>query len=311
MNKSWIGIDVAEQTLQVHIKPQNEDFSVQNDEQGISQLLQKMKTLNPELVVLEATGGLERMVFSVLAGAGFGVARINPRQARNFARAIGQEAKTDKIDAQMLARYAEAVKPTPRRLSDAQTSELAELTDRRRQIVNMLTSERNRLRRAVGFVKTHIEAHIVWLENERGDIEEQVTGCIQNSNIWKELDDIYQSCSGVGQVVSSTLLTHLPELGQVNAKQIAALVGLAPMNRDSGYFHGKRRIFGGRKIVRCALYMAAVSAVHFNSVIRTFYQRLLDIGKSKKAAMTAAARKLLVILNAMARTKQSWRTMSV
>lgn len=307
MNNTWVGIDVAEKTLQVHIRPLNQDFTVDNDDQGIEHLIQKIKDIKPELIVLEATGGLEITPILLLSASGFDVARINPRQARNFARATGKVAKTDKIDARMLAHYAEAIKPEPCRISDIHNSQLDQLMNRRRQIVDMITAEKNRLRRSIGLVKTHIKAHIVWLEDEKDNIQKQISECIQGCDEYKEIDDICQSCTGVGEVVSATLLTQLPEMGHVSAKKIAALAGLAPMNRDSGVFRGKRRIFGGRRVVRCALYMAAVSAVRFNSVIRTFYQRLVDSGKSKKSAMTAAARKLLVILNAMVRTKQHWQ----
>jgi transposase len=302
----WVGIDVAKDTLQIHVRPSGESISLEYTQKGIAELLSLMKGFAPQLIVLEATGGIERMVMSDLAVAGLSVARINPRQARNFARAIGYAAKTDKIDAQVLAHYAEAVRPEPRRLSEEEGSELAELTGRRRDVVEMLTAERNRLRRTNSPIKGHIEAHIAWLENEKKCIEREVCSCIESSSLWKELDGLYQSCNGIGPVVSATLIAALPELGKVNNKQIAALAGLAPMSRDSGIFRGTRRIFGGRKVVRCALYMAAVSAVRFNRAIRCFYLRLVGAGKNKKAAMTAAARKLLVTLNSMASTGQRW-----
>lgn len=285
----WVGIDVSKETLEVHFRPSDKDMCVDNTQEGLGKLIAQMKTLEPELVVLEATGKLERLAMCMLAEAGFSVARINPRQARSFARAIGRSAKTDKIDAQLLAHYAEAV-------------------NRRSQVVEMICIEKNRLAQMSQSVRVHIEAHIAWLENEKIIVDRELAESIEASSVWKELDELYQSCVGVGPVVSATLIVALPELGKLDGKQIAALAGLAPMNRDSGVFRGKRRITGGRTGVRRMLYMAAVAPARFNPAIRDFYQRLVAAGKTKKVALIAAARKLLVILNAMARTKQTWRS---
>ena len=304
----WVGIDVSKETLEVHFRPSDKDMCVDNTQEGLGKLIAQMKTLEPELVVLEATGKLERLAMCMLAEAGFSVARINPRQARSFARAIGRSAKTDKIDAQLLAHYAEAVNPPPRRLGEAESSELTDLLNRRSQVVEMICIEKNRLAQMSQSVRVHIEAHIAWLENEKIIVDRELAESIEASSVWKELDELYQSCVGVGPVVSATLIVALPELGKLDGKQIAALAGLAPMNRDSGVFRGKRRITGGRTGVRRMLYMAAVAAARFNPAIRDFYQRLVAAGKTKKVALIAAARKLLVILNAMARTKQTWRS---
>ena len=302
----WVGIDVAKDSLEVHIRPSGRCLSISNCADGIGELVREMVALKPQLIVLEATGKLEKLAMCALAGAGLSVARINPRQARDFARAIGRTAKTDKIDAEVLAHYAEAVNPEPRRLSESESSELSDLLNRRRQVVDMIQSEKNRLKQMGQSVKTHIEAHIAWLEHEKNSLERELAACIENSCIWKELDSLYQSCKGIGPVVSATLIVSLPELGSLNGKQIAALVGLAPMNRDSGMMRGKRRIIGGRRNVRSALYMATVSAIRYNPIIHAFYERLVAAGKVKKVAITAAARKLIVILNTIARTKQPW-----
>lgn len=307
----WVGIDVSKDSLDVYVRPSGQSMRVSNSTEGIELLLSELVPAQPQLVVLEATGKLERLVMSVLAGAGIAVARINPRQARDFARATGRSAKTDAIDAQVLAQYAEAVKPAVRELTDADAVGLAELIDRRRQVVEMILAERNRLAHVGEAVRSHIAAHIAWLEDQKTQIEQELESAIEISSIWRELDSIYRSCKGVGPVVSATLIADLPELGKLDGKQVASLVGLAPMNRDSGLMRGKKRIIGGRKSVRSALYMAAVSAIRFNPIIKSFYDRLVAAGKQKKVALTAAARKLLVILNAMARSGQMWNPATV
>lgn len=300
-SKCWVGIDVAQDSLQVHIRPTDDDFSVANDSEGIDTLIGRLSQQRPELVVVEATGKLEILVIACLTNAGFSVARVNPRQAREFARAIGRTAKTDAIDAAVLAHYAEAIVPPVRQLPEAQTQELADLMARRRQVVEMITAEKNRLKRMHTSVRPHIEAHIEWLIGQKTDIERSVEQLVKASSVWNETDKLLQSVSGVGNVVSHTILASLPELGVANNKEIAALVGLAPFNRDSGTMRGRRTIVGGRANVRTVLYMACVSAIRHNPVVKAFYERLVAAGKPHKVALTAAARKLLVILNAMTR----------
>lgn len=299
--KYWVGIDVAQDTLQVHLRPTNDSFSVSNDSEGIDAIIERISHQRPELIVVEATGKLEVLVMASLIHAGFAVARVNPRQAREFARATGHTAKTDAIDASVLAHYGEAIKPPARRMPEAQTQELADLMTRRRQVVEMITAEKNRLKRMHASVRPHIEAHIQWLIGQRTDIQHSVEQLVKSSPVWREIDEVLRSVTGVGTIVSHTLLASLPELGVINNKQIAALVGLAPFNRDSGLMRGRRTIVGGRAHVRTMLYMACVSAIRHNPTIKAFYDRLIAAGKPYKVALTAAARKLLLILNAMTR----------
>lgn len=298
---SWVGIDVAQDSLQICIRPSGDNFTVSNDSEGIDTLIERLSRQHPQLIVVEATGKLEALVIGSLAHAGFTVARVNPRQAREFARALGLTAKTDAIDASVLAHYAEAIQPPARQLPQAQTQELAEHMARRRQVVEMITAERNRLTRMHASVRPHIEAHIQWLIGQRTDIERCVEQLVKASSIWHEIDQILRSVSGVGKIVSHTVLCSLPEIGAITNKQIAALVGVAPFNRDSGLMRGKRSIIGGRAHVRTMLYMACVSAIRHNPTIKSFYDRLIGAGKPHKVALTACARKLLVILNAMVR----------
>jgi transposase len=298
---SWVGIDVAQDTLQICIRPGGDNFSVSNDSEGIDTLIERLSKEHPQLIVAEATGKLEALVIGSLVHAGFTVARVNPRQAREFARAIGRTAKTDAIDASVLAHYAEVIQPPARQLPQAQTQELADIMARRRQVVEMITAEKNRLPRMHASVRPHIEAHIKWLISQRADIEHMVEQLVKASTIWNEIDQILRSVSGVGKIVSHTILCSLPEIGVITNKQIAALVGVAPFNRDSGLMRGKRSIIGGRACVRTMLYMACVSAIRHNPTIKAFYDRLLDAGKAPKVALTACARKLLVILNAKVR----------
>lgn len=299
--KCWAGIDVAQDSLQVHIRPSDINFSVSNDAEGIESLVKRLLQQRPELVVIEATGKLEALVMACLVDAGFSVARVNPRQAREFARAIGRTAKTDAIDAAVLAHYAEVIKPPVRKLPHAQTQELADLMARRRQIVEMITAEKNRKKRMHASVQPHIEAHIEWLTGQKTDIEHNVKQLIKDSVIWNEIDKMLQKVVGIGSVASHTLVASLPELGTLDNKKIAALVGLAPFNRDSGLMRGRRTIVGGRAHVRTALYMACISAIKHNPTIKEFFERLIAAGKPFKVALTAAARKLLLILNAMTR----------
>jgi transposase len=262
------------------------------------------------LVVLEATGGIELPLVGALAAAGLPVVVVNPRQVREFARATGRLAKTDAIDAQVLARFAEAVQPALRPLPDAATQQLSSLVTRRRQVIEMLTAEKNRLRTTAPAVRDHVKEHILWLERSLSDLDRELEQAIHSSDIWRAQDDLLQSAPGVGQVLSTTLLAELPELGTLNRKEIAALVGVAPLNRDSGTLRGRRTVWGGRSQVRAVLYMAALVATRFNPVIRAFYQRLQAAGKPKKVALTACMRKLLTILNAMMRHQIPWRICS-
>jgi len=302
----YVGIDVAKERLDVAQRPSLEGWRVANDERGIAELVARLVQLKPALVVLEATGGMELPLVGALAAAGLPVVVINPRQAREFARATGRLAKTDAIDAQVLAQFAEAVRPQLRPLPDAAAQELSALMTRRRQLIEMLTAEKNRLRAAARAVRPDIQEHIHWLERRLADLDGDLSQTIRSSDIWREKDDLLQSAPGVGPVVSTTLLADLPELGTLNRKEIAALVGVAPLNRDSGTLRGRRTVWGGRSKVRAALYMATLVATQRNPVIRTFYQRLLSAGKPKKVALTACMRKLLTILNAILRSRTPW-----
>ena len=268
--------------------------------------MDQLVPLEPCGVVLEATGGYEMLVAGELELAGLPVSLVNPRQVRSFARATGRLAKTDAIDAQVLAQFAEAIKPPVRPLPDQETRELRALVDRRRQLLGMVTSERNRLRNASRRVRPLIQEHIQWLKQQVDDLDKDISELIRSSPVWRAQEDLLCSVPGVGPVLSSTLLTHLPELGSLNRGQVAALVGVAPLNRDSGAFRGKRSIWGGRAAVRSALYMAALVATRHNPVIKAFYQRLRAAGKAKKVALTACMRKLLLILNCMLLRRTRW-----
>jgi transposase len=301
MSEVFVGIDVSEASLDVARLPEGRTWRYANEEQSIAVLTERLAEMAPALIVLEATGGVETTLLVALSAAGLPAAAINPRQGRDFARALGRLAKTDRIDALVLAQFAQSVRPEPRTLPDEAAQGLRDLMTRRRQLVEMLTAERNRLRRARRAVRPNIEAHIRYLEAEVSDIDDGLKRAIQASPVWREKDDLLQSVKGIGPAVSSALLAGLPELGSLNRKEIAALVGVAPMNRDSGKWRGRRSILGGRSHVRSALYMAALSAARSNGDIRPFYQRLVAAGKPKKVALTACMRKLLTILNAMLR----------
>jgi transposase len=302
----FVGIDVSKARLDVAIRPTGERESVANDKAGIKDLVKRLAKIQHALIVLEATGGLERPVTHALAGAELPVVVVNPRQVRDFAKATGQLAKTDSIDADVLARFAEAVRPALRPLPDAVTLELRALTARRRQIIEMIGAERNRLATASKAVRKRIDAHLGWLEQELERADKDLDRSIQHSPIWKENEDLLLSVPGIGPVTSHTLLAELPELGELDRKQISALAGLAPFNRDSGSLKGRRSIWGGRAPVRSALYMATLVATRRNSVIRDFYKRLRAKGKVFKVALVACMRKLLTILNSMIKHKTRW-----
>jgi transposase len=303
---NFIGIDVSKARLDMAVRPSGERESISNDEAGIKTLVERMGGLRPVLIVLEASGGLERKVTRALASAELPVVVVNPRQVRDFAKATGRLAKTDRMDAEVLALFGEAVRPALRPLADEVLLELRALIARRRQITEMIVAERNRLCGASRAVQKRIDAHIRWLEAELDRADKDLDQSIRQSPIWQENQDLLRSVPGVGPVISRTLLAELPELGRLNRKQIAALVGVAPLNRDSGTLKGRRTIWGGRATVRAALYMAALVASRRNSVIRTFYKRLCNAGKAPKVALVACMRKLLTILNAMIKHKTRW-----
>jgi len=303
----FIGIDVAKAQLAFACQPSAERGTVPNDDVGIRELVARCQALAPTLLVLEATGGYEAAVVAALATAGLPVVVANPRQVRDFAKATGRLAKTDALDAQVLALFAERVRPAPRPLPDDAVQALDALLTRRRQLVEMLTAERNRLLVARPAVRRDLQQHIRYLERRLREADDDLHTAVKTSPLWRVKDDLLQSVPGVGQVVSLTLLAELPELGRLSHKEIAALVGVAPLARDSGTLRGKRLVYGGRAPVRAALYMAALVASKCNPVIRTFYQRLRAAGKPAKVALTACMRKLLTILNAIARSGTPWR----
>jgi transposase len=304
--RRFVGIDVAKAALEVFIGSAGAAFSVANDEAGIRELLRQLTP--PDFVILEATGGLETPVASALATSGIAVAIVNPRQVRDFARATGRLAKTDRLDAEVLARFGEAVRPEARPLANEQAQALEALVTRRRQLIEMLTAEKNRRARAPKVLHRSIDEHIRWLEKRLSGLDAELAELIRDTPLWRERDELLRSVPGVGKVLSSTLLAQLPELGMLNRKQIAALAGLAPFNRDSGKLRGSRCIWGGRAQVRRVLYMATVAGVRSNPAIRTFYLRLRANGKHAKPALIACMRKFLVILNAMLHNKTHWQT---
>ncbi len=303
----YVGIDVSKAQLDIAVRPTQDQWDCLNTNSGIARLTKRLKRLELKLIVLEATGGYEIPVTAALAAAQLPVVVINPRQARYFARSTGRLAKTDSIDAQVLAHFAEAVRPQVRPLPDERVQELASIVSRRLQIVEMLTAEKNRLHRASPSVSRNIKRHINWLEKSLADIDDELKESIVNSPIWRQKVNVLKSTPGIGPICSMTLVAELPELGSLNRKQIAALVGVAPFNRDSGMMRGKRTIWGGRARVRAVLYMAALTASRHNPVIRPFYERLCAAGKPKKVALTACMRKLLTILNAMLRNATPWQ----
>jgi len=306
MSELFVGIDVSKSTLDVATSTGLER-RVGNDETGIARLVAELDALRPTLVVLEATGGYQSAVVGALIVAKIAVAVVNPRQVRDFAKALGKLAKTDAIDAKVLARFAEAVRPEPRAPVDEQTRALEALLTRRRQIVEMLTAEANRRKQCAPTVQPSIDAVVTVLKQQLDDLDHDLQEAIRQSPVWRDKDDLLRSVPGVGRVVATTLLCELPELGRLNRKQAAALVGVAPLNRDSGTMRGHRSIWGGRASVRVALYMAALCATRCNPVIRRFYERLLAAGKLKKVALVACMRKLLTVLNSMMRDSRPWQ----
>lgn len=309
MEQIFIGIDVAQDRLDAHVRPSDESFAVARDSDGLAALIERLRALDPYLVVLEATGGFEVMVAAAVVAAQIPLAVVNPRQIRDFARSTGQLAKTDALDAKAIARFAEAIRPEPRPVPDAQARALGELVARRRQLIEMMTAERNRRRQLTSrrLLKS-VDRLLAVLQTELSELEHDLGDGIRGTPAWRERDELLRSVPGIGNVVARTLIADLPELGRLDRKQIAALVGVAPLNRDSGKMRGKRTTWGGRGKVRCALYMAALVASRHNPVLKAFYQRLISAGKPKKLALTAVMRKLLTILNAIVRDNIRWQT---
>lgn len=306
----FVGIDVAKAELVIVVRPTGETWTVSNDAAGVERLVERVARLVPTQVVLEATGGYEVACATALAGLALPVAIVNPRQVRDFARSTGQLAKTDRIDAGMLALFAERVRPAIRELPDRASRDLASVTARRRQLIDMLQAERNRLGLAVDHaqrqVQKSLKQHIKYLERELKVTDKDLERMVRETPVWRERDDLLQSVPGIGPTVARTLLAELPELGRLDRRAIAKLVGVAPIARESGTWRGRRAIQGGRATVRTALYMAALAATRYNPVIKTFYTRLVAKGKPKKLALIASARKLLTILNQMMRTARRW-----
>ena len=303
----FVGIDVAKATLDIALRPSEQLWQIIYDDAQIEALVIQLSELSPTLIVVEATGGLERILVAALVAANLPVVVINPRLARDFAKAIGRLAKTDRIDAQVLAHYGEAIRPSRRPLPDADTQQLRALVDRRRQLMDMMSAEQSRLNTSSARIRDAIEYHLTWLRQQVARLDEDLDGMLKASSLWREDDAILQSTPGVGPVLSRTLISQLPELGDLNRKEVAALVGVAPFNRDSGTWRGRRTIWGGRATVRAVLYMSTLVATRYNPVIREFYERLLVSGKIKKVALIACMRKLLTILNAMIKHQQQWQ----
>lgn len=304
----FVGVDISKDHLDVALRPNDEGWRESNDEAGITRLVNRLLERKPQLTVVEASGGFELALVGALIAAPVPVVVINPRRVRDFAKAKGLLAKTDALDARVLALFAETIRPEVRPLPDAQTQELGALITRRRQLLEMLTAEKNRLHLAPARVRPKIQVHIDWLERSVKEMDDDLGKLLRSCPAWREKDDLLQSTPGVGKVLSTTLLADLPELGTLSRQQIAALVGVAPFNRDSGRMRGKRTIWGGRASVRCVLYMGTVAAVRCNPVIKAFYDRLVATGKPRKVALTASMRKLLTILNAMLKSGKPWES---
>jgi transposase len=305
-DQKFVGIDVSKDHLDIAVRPEGRSFTVPNDDAGIQELISRLLPLSPKVVLLEATGGYENLVVAALGLAQLPVKVINPRQARDFAKALGKLAKTDKIDATVLAHFAQLVQPQPGSLPDASQKKLINLVSRRHQLIDMLVMEKNRLHQASLEVQPGIQQHIDWLTEELNKLDRRLDDFIKKTPIWQEKVKLLQSVKGIGPVIALGVLAYLPELGTLNRKKIAALVGVAPFNHDSGKFKGKRMIRGGRSKVRNLLYMASLVASRFNHAIRAFYQKLLQAGKPKKVALTACTRKLLTIINAMVKKNSCW-----
>jgi transposase len=304
----FVGVDVSKHRLDIHLRPSGEGFTLDHDDGSVAALIERLGALTPALIVLEATGGMEVRLGAALAAAGLPVAIVNPRQVRAFARAMGRLAKTDRLDAAVIAHFAEAVRPPVRPLPDEATRHLGALVARRRQLLEMLVAERNRRHAADPVLHGRIDAHLRWLEEALAEIEQDLDGAVRESAIWRAKEALLRSVPGIGHVSARTLLAELPELGSLTRRQAAALVGVAPFSRDSGGMRGRRTVWGGRARLRACLYMAAVAAARgSNPVIAGFYKRLRLAGKPAKLALTACMRKLVVTLNAMLRSGTAWQ----
>lgn len=306
MAEIFIGIDVAKRRLDLHARPGDEHWTSNHDEAAIQELVDRLQSRRPRLVVLEATGGLQTRLAGRLAAAGLPVAVVNPRQVRDFARATGRLAKTDRLDAEAIARFAEATRPEPRPLDDEASQALKALVARRRELVAMRTAEKNRRAQAGPRVQASIDAVLATLHAELQELDRDLDTALRESPLWRAKDDLLQSVPGIGPATSQVLLAELPELGQLSGRKLAALVGVAPLNRDSGTMRGRRTIWGGRSTVRTALFMATIAAIRHNHTIAAAYHQLRQAGKPAKVALVACMRKLLLILNAIIRTSTPW-----
>jgi transposase len=309
MDATYVGIDVSKQRLDVHVLPGGEGFTVTRDGKGLEALVARLASVNPTLVIVEATGGFETIVSAAIAGAALPLAVVNPAQVRHFAQAVGQRAKSDPIDAAMIARFGESVKPQPRPVPSEEALLLSELVTRRRQLIEMLGAERQREKHARNrAVHKSLARHIKTLEKELLDIDQDIGGLVRGSPVWREKEDLLASVPGIGSTIARLLIADLPELGTLDRRKIASLAGLAPYVRQSGQWRGKSMIGGGRSAVRSGLFMAAMVASRYNPTLRTFHQRLITAGKPKMIALIAVARKLLTILNAILREHKPSQT---
>jgi transposase len=308
MDQVFVGIDISKDRLDVHVHPAGEAFVVARDGRGLEELVDRLRAIGPVLIGVEATGGFETIVAAALGGAGLPLVVLNPAQIRHFAQAVGKRAKTDPIDAEMIARFLEAVRPELRALPDEDQSLLAELVGRRRQVLEMLVAERQRAKRATKApVRKAILRHIAVLEKELPELDKEIGTLVRGSPMWREKEDLLTSFKGIGKTLARALLADLPELGRLSRREIASLAGIAPFTRQSGRWRGKSMIAGGRTTVRSALFVAALVASRHNPVLKNFYARLLAAGKPKMVALIAVARKILTTLNAMIRDRSKWQ----
>lgn len=307
MEASYVGIDVSKDRLDVHVRPSGEAFVVARDDDGVAELLRRLSVLAPALIAVEATGGYESLVAAAVGGAGLPLAVVNPAQVRHYAQALGKRAKTDPVDAEVIARFAEATRPAPRPLPDEATQALADLVTRRRQIIAMMVAERQRAGRLPQRLRKSCERVVRMLEKELAALDIDIDTTVRGSPAWCATEDLLASVPGIGSVTARSLIAELPELGRLDRRRIAGLVGIAPYTRQSGKWHGKAFIGGGRRTVRAALFVATMAAVRHNPAIRDFRQRLLNAGKPKMVALIACMRKLLIILNAIARDQKPWQ----